>query len=85
MDGEHESALHAAVADTRAADDAARRRLALTLDTFRQWQHLPDPEPLYVVLATVAANLMLSDPTWLLLVGPPGGVGCGANVERRRV
>jgi hypothetical protein len=38
--------------------------------TFRRWLHLPDPGPLYVVLATVVANKMTGDPVWLLLVGP---------------
>jgi hypothetical protein len=40
--------------------------------TFQRWQHMPDPSPLYVVLATVAANQAPGDPVWLLLVGPPG-------------
>jgi hypothetical protein len=33
--------------------------------------YLPDPMPLYVVLAAVAANQLPGDPLWLLLVGPP--------------
>src|SRR5947209_11501842 len=40
--------------------------------TFQRWLYLPDPSPLYVVLATVAANQAPGDPVWLLLVGPPG-------------
>jgi hypothetical protein len=40
--------------------------------TFQRWLHMPDPSPLYVVLATVAANQAPGDPVWLLLVGPPG-------------
>jgi hypothetical protein len=41
--------------------------------TFREWLHLPDPGPLYVTLATVAANRAAGDPVWLLMVAPPGG------------
>jgi hypothetical protein len=33
--------------------------------------YLPDPMPLYAVLAAVAANKLQGDPLWLLLVGPP--------------
>jgi hypothetical protein len=49
-------------------DDALTECVA----TFQRWLHLPDPSPLYVVLATVAANQAPGDPVWLLLVGPPG-------------
>jgi hypothetical protein len=46
--------------------------LTKAVDVFQRWLHLPDPSPLYVVLATIAANLHPGDPVWLLLVGPPG-------------
>ena len=46
--------------------------LAETVAVFRRWLYLPDPAPLYAVLATVAANRLPGDPVWLLLVGPPG-------------
>jgi hypothetical protein len=40
---------------------------------FRRWLHLPNTGALDVVLATIAANIVDGDPTWVLLVGPPGG------------
>jgi hypothetical protein len=43
-------------------------------DTYRRWLHLPDLGALHVALAAVAANLLPSDPTWLLIVGAPS---CG--------
>jgi DeoR-like helix-turn-helix domain len=46
--------------------------LTKAVDVFQRWLYLPDPSPLYVVLATVAANQAPGDPVWLLLVGPPG-------------
>ena len=44
------------------------------LGVFRSHLYLPDPRPLYIVLATVVANRLTGDPVWLLLVGPPS---CG--------
>lgn len=42
--------------------------------TFRRWMHLPDPGALLITLATVAANRAPGgEPTWLLIIGPPGG------------
>lgn len=38
---------------------------------FRRWLHMPDPRPLYLTLASVAANRMPGDPVWLMLVAPP--------------
>lgn len=38
----------------------------------QDYLHFPDPEPLYVVLGTVAANMLSGDPAWLMLVGAPG-------------
>jgi hypothetical protein len=47
----------------------------VTLDeliaTFRKHLWLPDPTPLFVVLATIVANHRPGDPVWVLLVGPP--------------
>src|SRR5262249_29117294 len=38
-----------------------------------RWLHLPDPGPVYVTCAAVAANRVESfDPTWLILVGAAG-------------
>jgi hypothetical protein len=52
-----------------------RERARATLDdcvkTFRAWLHLPDPSHLYVTLASVVANLLPSEPVWLLIVGSP--------------
>jgi hypothetical protein len=39
---------------------------------FQKWLYLPDPSALKVALGAVAANLIESDPLWLLLVGPTG-------------
>jgi energy-coupling factor transporter ATP-binding protein EcfA2 len=47
-------------------------RLDDVVATFRSWLHLPDPSPLFAVLAAIAANRLSGDPVWLLLVGPPG-------------
>lgn len=33
--------------------------------------YLPVPDPLYVVLGTVAANMMKGSPVWVVLIGPP--------------
>jgi predicted transcriptional regulator len=40
---------------------------------FRKWLYLPDTGALVAVLGTIAANRIIGDPVWLLLVGPPGG------------
>lgn len=43
--------------------------LADVVATYRRWLHFPDPVPLYVVLATVIANLMEDgDSVWLVIV-----------------
>jgi hypothetical protein len=42
------------------------------IETFQQWMYLPDPGPVLVTLATVAANRMDGDPVWTLLIGPAG-------------
>lgn len=41
---------------------------------FGNYLHLPDPSTLYVLMASVAANMIEGPPVWLMLVGPPG---CG--------
>lgn len=43
------------------------------LEIFRRWQYLPDHGVVYAPLAAVAANLLESDPVWLMTVGPPSG------------
>jgi hypothetical protein len=43
------------------------------LDVFRRWLYLPDPAPVLVTCAVLAANRVASfDPTWLVLLGPAG-------------
>jgi hypothetical protein len=56
----------------RAAPPAKPMTLDEVVVAFRRWLDLPDPGPLYLILATVAANRMRGDPVWLLLVGAPG-------------
>lgn len=36
---------------------------------FQDFLHLPDPSPLYVVMGTIAANMMQGPPVWLMLIG----------------
>jgi putative DNA primase/helicase len=43
--------------------------LESTVAVFQRWLHLPDPDPLYAVLGTIAANRLPGDPVWLLDVG----------------
>ncbi|MHB1582212.1 MAG: hypothetical protein ACYCU7_03220 [Acidimicrobiales bacterium] len=45
--------------------------LAMVIDRFQRTMWLPDPGIVYLTLATVAANRLPGDPTWLLIVGPP--------------
>jgi hypothetical protein len=45
--------------------------LATIVALFRKGLWLPDVSIVYVVLATVAANRLLGDPTWLLVIAPP--------------
>ena len=37
----------------------------------QEYLYYPDPQPLYVTLGTVAANMMRGYPVWLMLIGPP--------------
>lgn len=39
---------------------------------FQEFLHFPDPQPLYVALGAMAANMLKGDPVWLMLVGQPG-------------
>src|SRR5262249_5012430 len=41
--------------------------------TFRSYMHLPELEPLHVLLGAIAANLLPGEPVWLLLVCAAGG------------
>ena len=41
---------------------------------FQEFLHFPDPEPLYVTIGVMAANMLRGDSVWLMLVGPPS---CG--------
>ncbi len=48
------------------------RQLAEVIAAFQRWLHLPDPDGILAMLATVAANIRDGDPVWLIIVGPPG-------------
>lgn len=37
----------------------------------QDYLYFPTPDPLYVVLGTVAANMMKGVPVWVMLIGPP--------------
>lgn len=41
---------------------------------FQDFMYMPDPSPLYVVLGTLAANMISGDAVWTMLVGP---ASCG--------
>jgi hypothetical protein len=41
---------------------------------FRENLHLPDPAPLYVVVGTIAGNLLPGVPVWTMMIGSPS---CG--------
>lgn len=52
---------------------AEPRPIESVLEVFRSWLHLPDPGPVYVACAAIAANRVENfDPTWLILVGAAG-------------
>jgi hypothetical protein len=42
-----------------------------TLQVFEHWLILPSRIPVYAMLGTVAANLLLGEPVWLGLIAPP--------------
>jgi hypothetical protein len=44
-----------------------------TLERYRQWLHLKNPELLDVLFGSVFANRMNIDPLWMFFVAPPGG------------
>ena len=49
-----------------------RRQLVHALAAeVQEWLYYPDPQPLYVTLGVVAANMMLGYPVWMMLVGAP--------------
>jgi hypothetical protein len=41
------------------------------LSNLRELLFIKDPEPLYAVLGTIAANIIEGDPVWLQLIAPP--------------
>lgn len=45
----------------------------VVVKAYRDWLHLPDVEPLYVLFGSIFANRFDGDPLWLFLVAPPGG------------
>lgn len=60
--------LNGAVPEASAAGGA----LAAAVAVFKKWLLLARPDPVYVTLATILANLLLGDPVWVMLVGGPG-------------
>jgi hypothetical protein len=57
----------------RTVAEAEARPIEAVLETFRAWLYLPDPAPVLVTCAAVAANRVESfDPTWLVLIGAAG-------------
>jgi len=59
-------------------DDLARLRpprrepadtLAEGVETYHRWLYLPEVDVLYATLGATAANRLLGDPFWLLVVG----------------
>ena len=44
-----------------------------TLAVFKKWLHIDDTAPMLAAAAAVVANLVVGDPVWLLIVGPPSG------------
>jgi hypothetical protein len=64
---------HAAAWPVEPTSSVEPTSIDAVIATFQRWLHLPDVTPLLAVLATVAANMLPGDPTWLLVVGPPSG------------
>lgn len=44
-----------------------------TLEIFKKWLILDDPEIIKIICATIVANRLSGDPLWLFIVAPPGG------------
>ncbi|MCH7901581.1 MAG: hypothetical protein IH818_11835 [Acidobacteria bacterium] len=53
-------------------DPEQHGRLGKTLDVFKEWLHLPNPDHVVAALGAVAADLLDGDPVWILFVGAPG-------------
>lgn len=47
---------------------------------FQDFLHFPDPSPLYVVMGSMAANMMSGRPVWLMLIGPSSCQPKGSKV-----
>lgn len=41
------------------------------IEQIREWLYFPDPMPIYAVMGALAGNMMVGDPCWLMVVGPP--------------
>jgi hypothetical protein len=70
--GEAASGEATGKSENRSAVHTGTGATANCIAAFQHWLHLPDPSPLYAVLATVAANRLDGDPVWLMLVGASG-------------
>ncbi|PWT88244.1 MAG: hypothetical protein C5B54_10930 [Acidobacteria bacterium] len=47
------------------------KELYMLAAQIQEYLYFPTPEPLYVVLGTLAANIMMGKPVWTMLVGAP--------------
>lgn len=43
------------------------------IKAYQKWLHLPNPEVIDVLYATLLANRLPGDPLWMFLIAPPGG------------
>jgi hypothetical protein len=44
------------------------------LASYRKWLHIPNSEPLDVLYGSAFANRLNTDPVWMFIVAPPGGM-----------
>lgn len=44
-----------------------------TLEVFKKWLVLDDPEVIKIICAVMLANRLVGDPLWLFIIAPPGG------------
>jgi hypothetical protein len=57
--------------DAEIAKEVDGEPLRTTMAVYTKWLDLPDRTPIYVVLGTVAANLLPGDPVWTGIIAPP--------------
>lgn len=54
----------------------SRSPIHLLAKRLQEYLHLPDPYPLYTLMASLVANYAQGRPVWLMLIGPPS---CGKS------